>query len=89
MSRSRHRIFVNLRELADIQVLLECRWDNIRSNTLNVSMSRAVIVSLANRERYSGSTHKSLKDLFSPWAIGSQYNTFSSQLVNCWNTQGM
>jgi hypothetical protein len=70
---------MNLRELADIQVLLECRWHNIRINTLNVSMSRAVIVSLsAIGERCGGSTHKSLKDLFSPWAIGCQYDTFSS-----------
>ena len=49
MSRSRHWIFVNLRKLADIQILLECRWHNIRSNTLKtfVKYREAVIVSLS------------------------------------------
>ena len=41
--------------------------------------SRAVIVSFsAIREISGGSTHKGLKDLFSPWAIGCQYDTFTS-----------
>ena len=80
LSRSRQKIFMRLKELADIQVLFKCRRHNIGNNALNVSMSRAVMVSIsANKKRSSGFNAQKFEG-----------SLFTSLLVNCWNsTQGV